>query len=97
MSSNPACYDNRSDPHWFRAHQRELSKLPDPSCRWRWSEVSVGKPILEQAKRRGVIRPVGGGKRLWRTDAAAWDMLRQLTNDKNGPEMDHQATMGIYQ
>lgn len=90
--SNPARYDNRSDPHWFRAHHRVLSKLPDPSCRW--SEADVGKSLLEQAKRRGVIAPIGN-RRLWKTNAAAWDMVLEITND-NGPEPQEQTIIRTY-
>ncbi|MDL0128179.1 hypothetical protein PNP85_10115 [Halobacterium salinarum] len=89
------CWPCYRDPHWFRTHQREFPRLLDPSYRWRWSEVAVGKPILEQAKRRDVVHPVDGGKRLWRTDAAAWDMLQQVTSE-HSPEKNHQATMDIY-
>ena len=84
-TSNPAKFDNLSDPHWFRSHREELTNLPDPECRWRWSETDLSKSLLQQASLRDVIVRVDGHDRMWRTRPEAWEMIRQLTNDDADP------------
>lgn len=77
----PARYNNRSDPHWFRAHLQELQKLSAPNCVWQWSEIDVGKPLLEQAWRRDVIQRVDKQDRMWAVRVDAQKMISHFTND----------------
>lgn len=95
MSSNPARYDNRSDPHWFRAHLSELQQLPDAGCCWQWGEIGVSHRVLEGAWRRDVIYRVDRDERLWAVRPGAWDMIETLSGDQD-PEFRGQVQLNSF-